>query len=539
MKHRLCNLLFDLAVVLAPLVTAAAICQPWAALATSTSLFVSKQGSDWNSGRTATKPLATIQRAFDLVRPGDSIEIEPGIYFERLHLRRGGTKASPVQVRATIPGQVLITGQLPEDVPSEWEWRDEGEGVFSTAIQHPVYRLRQGDTNCFRLPWGGLTHLRQLAALPNAWSAFCEENQRLYVALKGGRHPSQEQLITHRPAPAPREWGEFKSALLWIEADHVQLEGLQFDFGIGAAVNIWNAEHVELRDCLFTGATYGVKCGGGVKPSRHVRLSHCLYHNYPQYHWHRDWLSWNQVYAAYASSTLIASTDVPLLVQDCLVAHGGDALRISPQVGQGANRAVVERNQVAYCTDDAIEFDGDASQVDFVNNLVFESHQNLAFSPVTMGPITVQHNLFAHLPDGINGSQIKLINNSPGEPIENIVIRENVFIGDWLCWYNDAPISGVIIKNNHFFVHRAADPAWPSPGVEVGPNQVELQPRRLRPEENLVAWYQQENQPEWVRTVLEHRPGPGWFSATEHPATREAARWRQQLEQRLRVPPTR
>jgi len=534
-NNRLYRILFDVAVACVPVVAAAALYKPIAVFRDSSSVYVSKQGSDWNGGRTAATALATIQSALDQARPGDQILVGPGTYYERLHLRKGGTEIAPVSVVATTPGSVIISGKLPEDVPREWAWRDDGRGIYSTAIRHPVYRLNHGSLTCFRVPWGGLAALRDITSRPGAWSAFCEEKGRLYVYLKGGKHPALEELSTHRPAPAPREWGEFKSATLWVEADHVRLDGLQFDFGIGAAVNIWNAEHVEFNDCVFSGCTFGVKCSGGTKPSRHIRIVNCLYHNYPQYHWHKDWLTWGEVYAAYASSTLASSTDAPLLIQECLVTHSGDALRISPHAGQGTASAMIDGNQIAYCTDDAIEFDGDGSQIDVRNNLVHEAHQNLGFSPVGVGPITVQHNLFAHLQDGINGSQIKLINNKPGERIRNISIRDNVFIGDWLCWYNDAPVSKVTIENNRFFVYRQANPPWPIAGVDVGDHQVELRSDRLPPEQTLAAWYHNANNPLWMRAVLDRRHGPSWFRAEDHPATKDATRWKSQLRQLLQT----
>ncbi|MDP1797018.1 MAG: right-handed parallel beta-helix repeat-containing protein [Planctomycetaceae bacterium] len=535
MNCRANSRLADAAILLAPAVTIFILANPLATFRSTRTIFVSPQGSDWNSGATATTAVATVQHAADLARPGDQIRIGPGTYYERVHLRCGGTEHAPVSLVAEIPGSVIITGELPSKVPADWIWRDEGNGLFSTAVRSPVYWLNDGAATCYRLPWGGVTALKKLTEKPGAQSAYCQENNRLFVYLTDGNHPQKEDLRTHRPAPAPREWGEFKSATVWVETDHIRLEGLQIEFGIGAAVNLWNAEHVEIRDCAFSGSTFGVKCGGGIKPSRHVTLMNCLYHNYPQYHWRKNWLTWDEVYAAYSSSALIASTDTPLTVENCLVTHAGDALRISPRVGQEPTSAIIDGNFLAHCTDDALEFDGDGAHVDVRNNIVYEAHQNLAFSPVEQGPIAVQNNLFAHEPAGINGAQIKLINNRPGDPIRNISVRNNVFVGDWLCWYNDAPINDVLIEHNRFFVHRLADPPWPSLGVTVGEGQVELQSVRQPPERMIGDWNRQANEPAWVRELLKRRPGPAWFPTEEHPATKDAMHWRDRLQNLLQT----
>ncbi len=530
---RLPLLLIDILCVLTPIMTALSLYAPVFLRSDSQSIYISRQGSDWNGGRSEATAFATIQYALDRAQPGDRIFIAPGTYYERLHLRRGGTEKLPVSIKAITPGSVVITGERPENIPRGWAWREEGEGIFSTAIDQPVYRLNHSDFTCFRLPWGGSTALRKMVAKPGAWSAFCEENGRLYLYLKEGKHPATEELRTHRPAPAPREWGEFKSATVWIEADHVRLEGLHMDFGIGAAVHIGDADDVEIRDCVLTGSTFGVKSSGGEKPARRISIENCLYHNYPQYHWLKDWLSWDEVYSAYPSSSLASSVDAPLQVRNCLVTHAGDALQISPRANQDRMPTTMEGNWLAFCTDDAIEFDGDGCRIDVRNNLIYEAHQNLGFSPVTVGPIQVHNNLFAHARAGINGSQIKLINNRPSDRTQNISVRENVFVGDWLCWYNDSFFSNVVIDSNQFYVRREASPPWPKTGVEVGEHQVVIQSEPQRPEDTLAAWYHRENQPDWVHTVLDRRPGPAWFRAEDHPATKDLIFWKNRLQQLL------
>lgn len=515
-----------------PLVSGWTLYEPLASWREPGTIHVATTGSDLRQGDSPETAFATIQRALDCAIPGDRILIAPGTYYERLHVRRGGSDQSPLALAAVEPGTVVITGADPHGVPSEWTWHDEGAGIYSTAISHPVYRLDIAEETCFRIPWGGLTALRKLIDKPGAWSAFCTENDRLYVFLKNGKHPLHSPLRTHRPAPAPREWGEFKSATVWVEADHVRLENLRIEDGIGAAVAVWNAGDVELRDCAFSGSTIGVRCVEGIKPPRDIRLIRCLYHNYPQYHWRRDWLTWAEVYASYSSSTLIASNTAPLSVEQCVVIHGGDALRISPQQKWNSSMARIERNFLALCTDDAIEFDGDGCGVNVANNLVFETHQNLSFSPLEHGPVTVDENVFAHLPDGINGSQVKFIANREGDRIQNITVRGNVFVGNWLDWWNEAPRENIQFLGNRFFVQQQTDPPWPT-GVTASADQVQLSEVDLPPEKILREWYQTADGPQWARTVLENHPGPSWWLAEQHPATRDAFRWRNQLRESL------
>lgn len=487
-------------------------------------LCVAVDGSDWNWSATQEKPLASVQRAVSLSRPGDQIVLGPGNYYERIHVKRGGTEKQPLVIKAGEPGTATITGALAEGVPSTWKWRDEGGGIFSTATQWPVHRLAEGKVTLFRVPWGGLKQLRSLVQKPSAWGAYCQDGARLYVRLNGGRHPMQAQLRTHRPAPGPREWGEFKSATVWLEADHVQLEGLRIEFGIGAAVNIWDAEHVEIRDCVFSECSVGVRCGGGVKPSEDVWIDRCLYHNYPQYSWHREWLGWPDIYAGYASSSLATARDAPLKITNCVAVHVGDALGISPRINSENMSAKIEGNYLAFGTDDAVEFDGPAVNIEFRRNRVHEFHQNLGFSPVLTGPIVVEQNVFTHEEAGVNGSQIKIMNNSPGEVVRNIVVRDNLFIGNWLCWWNEVPVDDVEFTENVFSVFERTDPPWPPP-IRAVRNAI-LQRQRQMPLTSIVNnIIDSTPNSAWVRPVLDQRPGPLWWHWKSHPATRDLPTW--------------
>ena len=520
---------WDLMIAVAPFLVTSILCYQHLLGGFGNQIYVGPHGRDWFPGRCRELPLRSIQAALDMAQPGDEICVLPGVYYERLYVRRSGSISKPIILRAAVPGKVTISGQLPEAIPSTWKWQNEGGGVYSTSVSTPVYRLRDGDVECFRVPWGGLAGLKSLVSKPNAWSAFCQEGDRLYLFLKDGIEPRQASLRTHRPAPPPREWGGFRSACIWIEADHIRLNGLSVDFGIGSAVHIWKGSDVEVRDCLFSGATYGVVCRGRSHVDG-VSIVNCLYHNYPQYYWLRDWLTWEAVYASYSSSSLAASDATPILIKNCLVAHGGDALRISPSAEQSVGLAQIEGNTLAFCTDDIVEFDGDGAGVIFKNNFIYEAHQNLGFSPVETGPIHVRHNIFLHEPNGVNGSQMKLINNRVGERIQNILVDENIFVGNWLCWWsNNAQMDQIQVEANRFLVQRITDPPWPTSGVSAKMNQVQVVDSYTSAEHALVQLLDMSVVPQWVVDSLSSTAGPTWLRANEHAATRDIVAYRHRL----------
>lgn len=64
-------------------------------------LHVATTGSDTNAGTSADAPLRTIQRAADLVEPGDRVRVSPGVYREAVTIRTSGTAAKPILFEST------------------------------------------------------------------------------------------------------------------------------------------------------------------------------------------------------------------------------------------------------------------------------------------------------------------------------------------------------------------------------------------------------------------------------------------------------
>lgn len=73
-------------------------------------LYVATDGSDSNNGLSRETPLRTINRAAELVRPGDTVLIAGGHYPETVRARVTGTKEAPIRFTA-LPGErVVIDG---------------------------------------------------------------------------------------------------------------------------------------------------------------------------------------------------------------------------------------------------------------------------------------------------------------------------------------------------------------------------------------------------------------------------------------------
>ena len=497
-------------------------------------VYVSCDGGFLADGTSPSGAFRTIQQALDRAMPGDTIRILDGVYNERLHLRRGGTDQTPLILEAANPGKVLVTWESPLADAVSGGWHDEGDGIFSALTTWPIYRIHRDEQSLYRVVYGGLPQLQKLVRRAAAWDSFCYESGRVYVWLSDGTMGKFAGLKTHRRAPEPREWGEFRAANLTIESSNVQIRGLRFEFGIGSSVMVMDADNVSISDCSFFGATYGVSTPSGHSAGQHVSLQKCLYHNYPQYGWRINWLSWAEIYVGYASSSLIGANADFVTVKDCVAVHFGDAVQVSNSGLSESPQAELIGNFFALGTDDAFEIEGPAKNIAVRDNLVYECHESLGLSPVELGPVTVTGNVFLHRKSGTNGAQVKLINRD-GEDgvIQNIRIQNNLFVGDWLCWMAGKS-RDVQITGNSFVVFHQADPPWPMGVIET--DNLYFDRAALTVRENVSP---AESAPEIATgiqaaihgnaafkaslAVILHASGPEWWNWKEHPATRDVS----------------
>ena len=91
MKNKKIKYLFSLALL------TSAMCM---ATANANEYYVDvNSGSSFADG-SKEKPFATIQKAADIVKPGDTVIIRPGVYYENIELKTNGTKEAPIVFKA-------------------------------------------------------------------------------------------------------------------------------------------------------------------------------------------------------------------------------------------------------------------------------------------------------------------------------------------------------------------------------------------------------------------------------------------------------
>ena len=463
-----------------------------------------------------------LQNALDPGRSGDTIVLRPGTYRERLVIRKGGRPGAPLVIRAEVPGTAVISGAAKQEIVEALDWVPRQGGRYAAAIPWRLYRIRYAGEELF--PFSSLQVMDSLTGRPGAMASFVTTEDTVHVWLPGGRMPDPEQVVIHGPLPAALANGEWRAANVWIEADHVRLEGIHFDFGVGFGVRVFAGTEIAVVESLITGSGTGVNAVSQIKPSTGLRVARSAFHNYPQGDWGR-WLTWREAYDGAGEVRFLTAQDDGLEVAGNLVIHAGDGFHVTTgdvPIAQGLD---VTDNLIAYCTDDAVEFDGFAKHVRFRRNLVYDCYVSLGTSPVLAGPVTVTENLFLHPWQGLNGAHVKLLtpwaHRAPplNGPIRNIDIRDNTFVGNWLAWYGSpaTAVEDVRLQGNTFAVQHARESRWP-PGVEEEDNRYVALP--------VSGYANPGTDPRWFSASAERprwsmrRPGPSWLDWRSHPATR-------------------
>ena len=122
------------------------------------------QASDENPG-TREAPFRTIQRAADVLQPGERVVIAAGVYRERVRPTRGGSGPTRMISYEAAPGaDVIVRGSRVLSVPWVRAGEDQGSGLASTwrttlpadlfADENPFHRVNLTPEQIDRcMPW--------------------------------------------------------------------------------------------------------------------------------------------------------------------------------------------------------------------------------------------------------------------------------------------------------------------------------------------------------------------------------------------------
>jgi hypothetical protein len=235
------------------------------------------KGKDSNSGFTKEKSFKTIQHAVDLTRPGDTIIIYQGVYFENIKITTSGTKALPIKIMAdkVENGHVIITGAHKKIRKGILKWKlvDPELQMYSIPLDYKPVRVLADNIDL--LPYPTLNDLKAFKFHKNNYPgyehgfAWSEPEKKLYLRIRSDLKYNHsvnpnELIIAVAPPTGGGKFGNLKNnfdnfniSLLMNESANVIIQGITFETpGIGGVYI--KASNVTIRDNWFYGCRTGV-----------------------------------------------------------------------------------------------------------------------------------------------------------------------------------------------------------------------------------------------------------------------------------------
>jgi hypothetical protein len=384
--------------------------------------FVSVNGNDTSDGRTRKSAFATLQKAEDVVQPGETVLVTRGDYRQTLHINKEGRENAWIAFVAE-PGAV-IRGS---DVRKDWV-REPGEPpIYSIPrpellanYQKPDVALQQRTEQVF-VDGVLLRQAPERAMLkPRGVFYVDDEAKKLYVCLEGGKNPNETltEVSTRTYGIAvggPPNMNSLRDEAI-IEANkaaYVRIDGFTIrhcaNFSRMAALQVrGRCHHIILENCDVQWTNYA----GMAVDGHHQVIRHCVTSN-----------NGAQGIGGVASDILMEYN----------IIDNNNYKGISPwseggaiKTGFGGTRIVL-RNNVARNNDNhGLWFDYGSTDLVFESNFVVNSMAGGILNEVTPAPPDVIK------PDGtkahaeLTGEEVRRMH---AQGVKGTIIRNNIVIG--------------------------------------------------------------------------------------------------------------
>ena len=251
-------------------------------------LFVAKTGSDANTG-SGDAPLATITKAIQMAKPGDTVRLRPGIFSEQIKISKSGTAEAPITIAGTRGenGEYLTIVEGVSKELSAWEPAPEyGPTVWKMPVEkRPDIIMMDGATitniNALTMklePWEKTPELIDANMI---WSRFGPNCRRL-PGLNYLRFPVDGKIKHHYFGNVPEPFwpmigyvlAGWRDGTLYLRfANDDKPENHAFTAAYGYGFTLQGASYFNFRDMHVRGSFMQFRLNG---KSSHNTIENCL-----------------------------------------------------------------------------------------------------------------------------------------------------------------------------------------------------------------------------------------------------------------------
>lgn len=403
-------------------------------------------GDDSRSKTSQKYPLKTIQAAADMARPGDTVLIAPGVYFETPKITKPGTPDRKIIFKASgKPGSVIITAadKKLRTGKAKWECVDEKLQLYRTKFSHSPCRMLYSGVDLF--PYNSLDELNKFAVrhfrvgkategskkgyiyLPAAYHGFYfdDASKYLYVRLHhtaryGSRNPA-DHVIAAGAVTAPGSNGHHiyapNHSNLYIDCSgdaNIVLDGITFETP-GAAGVLTHSGNLVIRNCVFKGCRFGAWSRGVTEgvfiENCHYDQAHAYHdalevirdhHNtpiskeFPSYHWTRKRNYKNSRKLVNYETGIAGGSGRYWHIRNCDIIDSFEGL--STWGMSNTKHWRVYGNNMQRHVDNAVEAENHSVDLRVHNNLFVDIFEPISYQPNSgmpwPGPVFIYRNVF-------------------------------------------------------------------------------------------------------------------------------------------------
>ena len=212
---------------------------------------VSPCGDDRDPG-TEAQPFATLQKAADLLKAGDQVVVEPGVYRQSMRIDKlSGAPDKPITIRARIPRTCFLLGSVPL---AGWRLAAGTSTTYTTALPTPTTLVYERDTNREYIEMADKYQVDETAGS----FMYDEKRHQLFIHTSDDAPPIRHQVeASVMPmgfdlySGGPADWHVSLRK-------HIIIEGFVLEGFARAGIHINRADSCEARDCVAH------HCGAGI-----------------------------------------------------------------------------------------------------------------------------------------------------------------------------------------------------------------------------------------------------------------------------------
>jgi len=212
---------------------------------------VAPRGSDENDGSEGT-PFATLQKGADLLKAGDTLIVEPGVYRQIVRIGKlHGEPDSPIMIRARIPRTVFMVGSV---TVSNWTRAPETRDTYMADLDRGTRIVYERDSNREYVEMAGMYQVDETAAS----FMYDADRKRLYVHTSDDTDPVTH-LIDACVLPMAFDLVSGGPTNWHISLrKHIIIDGFVMAGYYSAGIHVMRGDSCEIRNCVAH------HCGAGV-----------------------------------------------------------------------------------------------------------------------------------------------------------------------------------------------------------------------------------------------------------------------------------